>query len=307
MSAIKITLAGLMAVVGLGEAVAQDAMAFKTVIESSSLQHYRDPLSSIPGGLKQSLAGLGFLDPTPRLLRRTTTTPSTKPVLTHQEWPLEPGLLPKGWVGPGLPGFYSPPVEPVPMLPPDFESTRVREGKSYVYFKRMESVDKWGRAESPNRLQPLPTEIPNYLRPDTEAAILEQPLFEEAMFEVPQFDLRNVELSALRRSPTGGKEVVAGGWRYERRNTRPALGVQAAPRRRFKNLSYWEANVAPNDSRSSRDPNLAMEVENRNLLKTNFELRNPEQRRDPRDPAPSYSVRPFYQPEYRGARSAGGK
>ena len=63
---------------------------------------------------------------------------------------------------------------------------------------------------------------------------------------------------------------------------------------------------AKNDPRAGSDPEVAMETRRKTYWRANFDFRKPHEFMDPKDPKPSYSIRPVYLPEYRGARYPGG-
>jgi hypothetical protein len=205
----------------VGRCPAQDSMTAEAVLDSSSIVHYLDPFTSFPGGIKQSLRGLGWLDPTPKALRQTSIIPSTREHLTYQQWPLTNGLMAKGWITGGLPAFYAPAVEPVNVEYPDVENTRTREPNAYVYFK-------WEKIE----IKPPSFNNGQLIAPD-----FEKPRFVDPEFERPQYDLRNVAISALKRFPAYNDPVEAGGIRFSRHIAAQVRGEEAAPRRRFRQAS----------------------------------------------------------------------
>ena len=271
--------------------MAQDSATTKAVLDSSSLVHYLDPYTSFPGGIKQSLRGLGWLDPTPKMLRTTSVIPSTREHLTYQDWPLTNGLMAKGWITGGLPAFYAPPVEPVMVEAPDIENTRTREPNAYWYFHK-EKIE----------IKPPSFNNGQLIAPD-----FERPQFVDPEFERPRYDLRNVAISALKRFPAYDKESEPGGIRYSRHIAAQVRGDEAAPRRRFRAASFWDVHRASNDPRSGVDPEVRMETRRRTFWQANFDFRKTDEQIDPKDPKPSYSVRPYYLPEYRGARYPGGQ
>ena len=276
---------------GSGRLSAQDSATTKAVLDSSSIVHYLDPYTSFPGGIKQSLRGLGWLDPTPKMLRTTSVIPSTREHLTYQDWPLTNGLMAKGWMSGGLPAFYAPAVEPVMIEAPDIENTRTREPNAYYYFHR----------------EKIEIKPPSFNNKQLVAPDFERPQFVDPEFERPQYDLRNVAASALKRFPAYNRDVEAGGIRHSRHIAAQVRGEDAAPRRRFRAASFWDVNTARNDPRSGVDPEVRMETRRRTFWQANFNFRNPNEHIDPKDPKPSYAVRPYYLPEYRGARFPGGQ
>lgn len=271
--------------------MAQDSSTAAAALDSSSPAHYLDPFSSFPGGIKQSLRGLGWLDSTPKMLRQTSIVPSTREHLTYQQWPLTNGLMAKGLMSGGLPAFYAPPVEPVDMIPPDFENTNYREPNSYLYFHR-------GKTE----IKPPTFNNGQLVAPD-----FERPQYVEPAFERPQYDLRNVAVSALRRFPDHDQATAGGGRRFSRSIAAQVRGEEASPRRRFQPASFWDVNVSRNDPRPGDAPVVKMETKRRTYWNANYDFRKTDEHLDPKDPKPSYSIRPVYQPEYKGARYPGGQ
>ncbi|MGB0579205.1 MAG: hypothetical protein ACPGVU_05830 [Limisphaerales bacterium] len=269
---------------------AQDSRTAKAVLDSSSLVHYLDPFTSYPGGIKQSLRGLGWLDPTPRFLRTTSIIPSTRPVLTYGSWPLTNGLMAKPLVGEGIPGFYAAPVEPVMIERADVENTDQREPNSYYYFYR-------------NKIEIKP---PSFNNGQLVAPNFERPHFEDPQVERPDFDLRGVARATLKRYPNRRYETIPGGLKYQQKNRSQPSGELAAPKRRHRPASYWDVNDARNDPRAGNDPELVMEDRRKIYWRANYNFRNPSENIDAKDPKPSYAIRPTYQPEFRRRRPIGG-
>lgn len=276
--------------VTVGSVSAQDSRTAKAVLDSSSIVHYLDPFTSVPGGIKQSLRGLGWLDPTPRFLRTTSKIPSTQTVLTYQGWPLTNGLMAKPLVGRGIPGFYAAPVESVMIERPDVENTNRREPNSYYYFYR-------------SKIEIKP---PSFNNGQLVAPEFEYPHFEDPQFERPDFDLRGVSEAALKRYPNRVFQTLPGGIKYQRKNRAQPTGEIAAPKRRHRPASYWDVFDARNDPRAGDDPELIMEDRRKIYWRANYNFRNPNERIDPKDPKPSYNVRPTYLPEFRRIRPVGG-
>lgn len=269
---------------------AQDTRTAKAVLDSSSIVHYLDPFTSVPGGIKQSLRGLGWLDPTPKFLRTTSIIPSTQPVLTYQTWPLTNGLMAKPLVGRGIPGFYSPPVERIMIERPDIANTNEREDNAYYYFSR-------------SKIEIRP---PSFNNGQLVAPDFEYPQFIDPQFERPDFDLRGVSKAALKRYPNRRFKTLPGGIKYQRANASQPTGEVAAPKRRFRSASYWDVFDADNDPRAFDDPDLVTEDRRKIYWRANFDFRNPNENIDPKDPKPSYSIRPVFQPEFRRNRPVGG-
>lgn len=288
-----------------------DTRSVDAVIDTSSIVHYLDPFTSNPGGLKQSLRGLGLmdipfstlpgadkrthkgnakLDPNRKFLRMTSIIPSTQFQLTYQHWPLTNGLMAKGLVARGLPGFYSPPVEPLGIEPPDMENVNARIPNAYWYFTKAK-IDIKPPAYVPDSLATR-----NY---DTLVAKdIEEPRIIIPRFERPDFDLRGVSEATLKRFPNRLFDTIPGGIQFVNRNKAQPTGESAAPRRRFRAASIWDVFEAPNDPRPGDDPELIREIRRESYYRANFDFRDPDEGIDPKDPKPSYSIRKAYQPNY---------
>jgi hypothetical protein len=259
-----------------------DSRTARAVLESSSIVHRKDPFTSVPRGIKQSLYGLGWLDSTPQMLRQTAVIPSTQFQLTYQDWPLTNGLMAKGWMSGGIPGFYSPPVEPVWIEAPDMENVNARIPNAYWYFQK-------------SKIEIKP---PSFNNGQLVAPNFEQPRIIIPRFERPDYDLRGVSLAALKRYPDARFDTLPGGVNYELRHRAQPTGEQAAPRRRFRAASIWDVFDAKNDPRPGDDPEVSRERRRKTYWRGNFNFRDPNEGIDPRDPKPSYSIRKAYQPNY---------
>ena len=155
-----------------------------------TLYGYYDPRSSVPGALKQSLAGLGFFQ-SDRALRKTEITQSTLENVTYQEWPLTNGLLAQPWVARGVPAIYAPAIEP-----PEIEQA---EYLGRAQFEKIE-FDSWDYPEK------LGGDQIGY-----ERVVFEQRQVIDPMFLRAKFDQRATSLRALNRYVVMTNDVYPGG------------------------------------------------------------------------------------------------
>lgn len=275
---------------GIAKSPAPDTRMIEVIRDSSSIPHKQDPFTSTPGLIRKTLEGLGYLDPTPHMLRQTSIIPSTMATMTYTEWPLTNRLMPKPWVGRGVPGFYVPPIQRAQIEYPEIENTRDREPNSYLYFHTQQTDIKPpsfnnGQLVAPNHEQPR-IEIPLYKRPD--------------------FDLTGVDAMALRAFAMRRTNAVPGGIAFDDKLKAIQVGYRRLPGGQFRSASIWDFHDAPNDPRAGNDEDRQRERRHAIYRRANFDYRNPREEIDPKDPQPSYSIRDEYMPEFRVIRYPGG-
>lgn len=158
--------------------------------QGGALFSYYEPRSSLPGGIKQALSGLGFFQSGAHELRVTEVDASTLKQVT-QTWPLTNGLLAQQWVARGVPAIYAPPIEPPEMVEPEFLGR--------AQFEKVE-YDSWG---APGRSGDEPLV---YQRTRFEERTVVDPLFVRA-----KFDQRVTSERALNRYMVLTNDVYPGG------------------------------------------------------------------------------------------------
>lgn len=274
---------------------AQDSRTVKVIEDSGSLVAITDPLTSTPGLIKRSLAGLGFLDPTPHQLRGTTITPSTIENLTR-EWPLIPGLRSKGWVGKGIPGFYYPPVERMDIEPANIPQRPQLEPRNYVFIT----------AQKPETLT-AGIRTDRYVKGDIVEANMVRPDHEFPTFVTPQYDFTGRQSFQASSIETAGKGLSYGGIYWQAQIASIPKGTEVAPLRRFRSASFWDTYDAPNDPRKNADPVYEKELAEVKGRRALFDHRDPDVPIDPNYPGGAIPIRQFFFPNFRPERSAGGR